>query len=1018
MSRRLVTSLLVVGCPVVLALVCFGKALFSGEQFGYRDAAHFYYPLYQRVQAEWQAGRWPLWEPEENGGMPLMGNPTAAVLYPGKIIYALLPYAWGARIYVVAHTLLAFGAMLALLRWWRVSWVGSTIGGLAYAFSGPILFQYCNVIYLVGAAWAPLGFRAVDRWLRFGKRLALLELTAVLAMEVLGGDPEVAYLTGLAAGAYAIGLTLTRRTKPTVDPSTRPRRFPWIRVTLCLIAWFLGTLLVSKLALTARGDEFPPPPLPWMPWVSPAIAGAWALAGLILLNQWRRSRGPTRPVLVPMLTGLAASAALAGAVTAAQLIPVFEFTGQSVRAAGEGPHDIYPFSLSPLRIVEFFVPNPFGTAFEGNRSWLSTLPPKIRLTKVWVPTLYVGGLTLVLALGASRFRRVPPWRAWIAAVGLVSLLGSLGEFTGPLFWARSVPTLIANLPASWADFFEGPKAPGLGFLQAMESFGPPDAHDVAPIRHDLHLRDGDGGFYWLLATILPGFRQFRFPSKLLTLTVLAIAALAGAGWDDLMASDPTQRKRTIRWGAVLLGVAAVGLALSPVVRAPMIAWLESRAPGSPFGPLDAPGAFAEMRWGLAQGAAVLAFTLLVAWRGHRRAGLAGALALVVLTGDLAMANAQYVLTVPQALFEGTPRALALIEEAEKSDPSPTPYRIHRMPIWNPLGWSEERSEDRVRDFVAWERSTLQPKYGINEGVHFTMTVGVAELYDYEWFFGGFPRRLKGEALARSLGVPQGTPVIYFPRRGFDLWTSRYLIIPYYPNKWTDENRSYASFLHDTRRIHPAEDAFLGPEGSKREVDWVRTQDFQIFRNLNAYPRAWVVHGMRRLPWISGMRREERKAPMEEILFENDPIWTDASRPVYNPREVVWIEQDDVPALGRFLRGTPTRPTETVTVVRFESDRIELDVQMETPGMVVLAEVFYPGWTLTIDGEPAPIYRANRMMRGAAVEAGRHRLSYTFQPRSFQIGLAISAVGLACVAILAIGFIRRPVSPSLANSRAL
>ena len=48
-------------------------------------------------------GRWPLWEPEENAGMPLLGNPTAAVLYPGKLIYAVLPYAWGARVYIVAH---------------------------------------------------------------------------------------------------------------------------------------------------------------------------------------------------------------------------------------------------------------------------------------------------------------------------------------------------------------------------------------------------------------------------------------------------------------------------------------------------------------------------------------------------------------------------------------------------------------------------------------------------------------------------------------------------------------------------------------------------------------------------------------------------------------------------------------------------------------------------------------------------------------------------------------------------
>src|SRR4051812_13479261 len=173
--RRFWISLLVLACFVVLFVACYRRAIFAGEQFAFRDALHYYYPLYERVQKEWDAGRWPLWEPEENGGMPLLGNPTAAVLYPGKVIYGVLPYAWGARIYTVAHTMLAFAAMLALMRNWGTSWTGSTVSALAYAFGAPILFQYCNIIFLVGAAWTPLGFHAVDRWLRLGLRVGLLE---------------------------------------------------------------------------------------------------------------------------------------------------------------------------------------------------------------------------------------------------------------------------------------------------------------------------------------------------------------------------------------------------------------------------------------------------------------------------------------------------------------------------------------------------------------------------------------------------------------------------------------------------------------------------------------------------------------------------------------------------------------------------------------------------------------------------------------------------------------------------
>ena len=196
-------------CPIVLGLICFGPVLLKGQQFGFRDSADFYYPLYLRVQQEWQAGRLPLWEPEENGGMPLLGNPTAAVLYPGKFVFAVLDYAWAARIYVIAHVALAHVAMLLLLRGWGLSLLAASLGAMAYAFGGPVLYQYSNVIFLVGAAWMPLGFLAADRWIRHGTAPSLAALAAVLAMQTLGGDPEAAYITVISTFLYSVCFSMT-----------------------------------------------------------------------------------------------------------------------------------------------------------------------------------------------------------------------------------------------------------------------------------------------------------------------------------------------------------------------------------------------------------------------------------------------------------------------------------------------------------------------------------------------------------------------------------------------------------------------------------------------------------------------------------------------------------------------------------------------------------------------------------------------------------------------------------------
>ncbi len=66
------------------------------------------------------------------------------------------------------------------------------------------------MIYLVGAAWLPLGLHAVDRWVRLGRRWGLVELAIVLAMQTLGGDPQSAYILGWVAGGYAAGIAWSR----------------------------------------------------------------------------------------------------------------------------------------------------------------------------------------------------------------------------------------------------------------------------------------------------------------------------------------------------------------------------------------------------------------------------------------------------------------------------------------------------------------------------------------------------------------------------------------------------------------------------------------------------------------------------------------------------------------------------------------------------------------------------------------------------------------------------------------
>jgi hypothetical protein len=944
--RRVVLPVVGLGCFLAVLLAVYRPVLFDDRQFAWDNASYFYYPLYLRVQQEWDAGRWPLWDPGQNGGEPMLGNPVTAVLYPGKLLYALATYAWGARLYVIAHTAIAFFGLLALARSCGVSWVGSFLGGLSYAFGAPVLFLYCNVIFLVGAAWIPWGLCAIDRLLRGPGPGGAAGLAAVLALQVLGGDPESAYLTAVCGAGYAVVLAAGAR-------ANLNNLFTWQKVVLAVALWIAATLVINS-APTVR---------PRVLAASGVVLVAWVLVGIGMTWWWYQRPGESR--LAPLFARLAGASALAAALAAVQILPTMEFARGSWRASGMSDA-AYNYSLHPCRIAELIWPGVFGTSSLENRSWLQAIPP-VGGHHLWAASLYMGGLTLALALCAFGWKSGTPWRTWLTTVAAIALLASLGKYGGPLWWARSGP-LTAAL---------GSHDPG---------FGQP--------RTDHFLGDGAGSPYGLLAMLLPGFGSFRYPSKLLPFAAVGLAALGGAGWDCL--TDGAENRRLRRLGLAGLGASLVGLAMSWAVRASAIAFLAARVPTeATFGPVDITGAWAETQRALTHGAVVSAAVLALARWAPRWPRAAGALAVLLVAVDLTVANARLIWTVPQTEFDVPAEAARQIEATERSDPSPGPFRIHRMTGAYPSDFSTAASADRFRGMIAWARGTLCPLHALPLGLEYCATTGPLGLDDYAAFFR--PRMMPIPAeTARTLGVPSGQPVMYHPRRSFDIWGVRYFLLPAVP-VWDSLGRGYASFLKDTDLVYPAPGVLYDRQSRPGQALWAMRQDWQLRRNRASYPRAWVVHYARIQPPATDV--DERARMMGTLVFMNDPIWTDNNRPIFDLEQAALIETDDRAALRGFISRTPVGPSESVSVVKYEPQRVELRAVLARPGLVVLADTYYPGWRLTIDGKSAPIFRANRMMRGSAVPAGAHTLVYTYEPSSFRIGTILS--GVAGIVLLAL-----------------
>jgi hypothetical protein len=86
----------------------------------------------------------------------------------------------------------------------------------------------------------------------------------------------------------------------------------------------------------------------------------------------------------------------------------------------------------------------------------------------------------------------------------------------------------------------------------------------------------------------------------------------------------------------------------------------------------------------------------------------------------------------------------------------------------------------------------------------------------------------------------------------------------------------------------------------------------------------------------------------------------------------------------------------------EPDRVTVRFTSPAKGFLVLGDGYHEGWKARINGKPAPVLRANHVLRAVPVFAGEQTVEFAFEPGGTRAALCATWTGWALVPALACG----------------
>jgi hypothetical protein len=154
------------------------------------------------------------------------------------------------------------------------------------------------------------------------------------------------------------------------------------------------------------------------------------------------------------------------------------------------------------------------------------------------------------------------------------------------------------------------------------------------------------------------------------------------------------------------------------------------------------------------------------------------------------------------------------------------------------------------------------------------------------------------------------------------------------------------------------------------------------RNPTALGNAWFVRGYKMVP----------NADAELNALSN-----------FKARETAIIDSRFEDQLKSFKFSDDT--TGVITLKSYAPNDLVYESKSTKDQLAVFSEIYYAkGWNASIDGKPAPYFRANYVLRSMVVPAGNHTIEFKFEPRSYILGTKLSLASSILLLLLLLGVV--------------